>query len=144
MEDKAHIKFFNKNRLLFNKGNTEIYSILLKTLSSINIEDLIVGQSYFINLKNAEGFYDIIKVVLKEIIDLEKFVCWSKGDKELIFELPNKEEHKETHTSYLKLEIFSNNFTVINNMSTQYLIFKSNKFYEKFMLDSLYGNLIRL
>ena len=132
-KDKAHIKLFNKNFLLFNKGNTEIYSVLLKKLSSINIEDLIVGQSYFINLKNAEGFYDIIKVVLKEIIDLEKFVGWAKGDKELIFELPNKEEHKETYTSYLKLGIFSNNFTVINNMSTQYLIFKSNKFYEKFM-----------
>jgi hypothetical protein len=123
MTNKAHIKNFHKNNLVF-KNNNDYYS-LQKKFYKVDMQDAIEGESYFIELEYKDNF---VEVVLKKIERDEL------GEQIVVWELPDKTEFTElTEDS----EIFVNKFSLVS-VATQYLFFKGKK---NFYIDGLSGNI---
>ena len=123
MTNKAYIKNFHKNNLVF-KNNKDYYS-LQKKFYKVDMQDAIEGESYFIELEYKDNF---VEVVLKKIERDEL------GEQIVVWELPDKTEFTElTEDS----EIFVNKFSLVS-VATQYLFFKGKK---NFYIDGLWGNI---
>jgi hypothetical protein len=121
MTNKAYIKNFDKNNLVF-QNNKDYYS-LRKKLYKVDWRDLIEGESYFIELEYKDNF---VEVVLKKI---EKKPITNK----LVWELPDKTEFTDSSI----YQIFVNKF-ILESAASQYLFFKGKK---SFYIDGLWGNI---
>ena len=133
MTNKAYIKNFHKNNLLF-KNNNDYYS-LRKKFYKVDWRDVIEGESYFIetltsSTKFALEYKDnFVEVVLKKI---ER----NKLSDKLVWELPDKTEFTELIGDS---EIFVNKFSLVS-VTTQYLRFTGKK---NFYIDGLWGTIMK-
>jgi len=139
MQDKPYINFFDNKRLFFKNSSIK------KTLKKIDITEVVVGESYFIELEYKDNF---VKVVLKKI-ETENSV-YDKNNKgniisKLIWELPDKTIYVEKTFWYTDSpEIFSMKFKVLGEDNSYHLIFKANKFKELFLINGLDGSLQKI
>ena len=139
MQDKPYINFFDNKRLFFKNSSIK------KTLKKIDVKEVIVGESYFIELENKDNF---VKVVLKKI-ETENSV-YDKNNKgniisKLIWELPDKTIYVEKTFWYTDSpEIFLMKFKVVGEDNSYNLIFKANKFKELFLINGLDGSLQKI
>ncbi len=104
MQDNTYIKQFNSSKIIFNKGGDSYY-FLKKLLKRINVDTLVVGESYFIELEynyflNKRNF---VKVVLKKIVIKEGIIS------KLIWELPDKKKFTDSN---LTSEVFKESFSI--------------------------------
>ena len=143
MTNKAYIKNFHKNNLVF-KNNNNYYS-LRKKFYKVDWRDVIEGESYFIetltsSTKFALEYKDnFVEVVLKKIernYSTINFPLKTKLSDKLVWELPDKTEFTELIGDS---EIFVNKFSLVS-VTTQYLRFTGKK---NFYIDGLWGTIMK-
>lgn len=131
MTNKAYIKNFHKNNLVF-KNNKDYYS-LRKKLYKVDWRDIIEGESYFIEYEYKDNFVEVVlKKIERKPSEVNVVLIWELPDKTKELMLINYRESNIDES-----EIFVNKF-ILESAASQYLFFKGKK---NFYIDGLWGNI---